>query len=208
MSYVPIYNKLQELDTRLSTLENAPKPEVSTLAHVAASVVAPIAVPDLASLSPETATDVFEELNRFKTNYVNLLNECNPLSNRIAILSSTVATLATKDELPDVSVFATKAELPDVSVFATKAELPDVSVFATKDELPDVSVFATKAELPDVSVFATKAELPDVSVFASFATKVDLAELYIKFENAINVIAQLNTKIDEANEKIAALEAA
>jgi hypothetical protein len=133
MSYAPIYNKLYELDTRISTLENAPKPEVS----VATAPVAPVA-PVLVSLSPDT-------------------------------------------------------EPVDVSGFATKAELPDVSGFATKAELPDVSGFATKAELPDVSGFATKAEL---------------ADLYAKFENAVNVIAQLNTKINEANEKIAALEAA
>ncbi len=73
MSYAPIYNKLQELDTRLSTLENAPKPEVVTPVNVAAPVTA-----------PDTTADVFDEL---KTNYINLLNECNPLSNRIAILS-------------------------------------------------------------------------------------------------------------------------
>ena len=178
MSYVPIYNKLQELDTRLSTLENAPKPEVS-------AATAPVA-PVLVSLSPDT---VPVDVSGFATK---------------AELPD-VSTFATKDELPDVSAFATKAELPDVSGFATKDELPDVSAFATKDELPDVSAFATKAELPDVSTFATKAELPDVS---GFATKDELADLYAKFENAVNVIAQLNTKINEANEKIAALEAA
>ena len=138
MSYVPIYNKLQELETRVSTLENAP-------------LAAAPAVPVLVSLSPDTA----------------------PV---------------------------------DVSSFATKADLPDLSVYATKADLPDVSSFATKAELPDVSSFATKADLHDVSGFAAFATKVELADLYTKFENAINVIAQLNTKINEANEKIAALE--
>jgi hypothetical protein len=137
MSYAPIYNKLQELDTRLSTLENAPKPEVSVVTPV--NVTAPVVAPD-------TSADVFDELNKLKTNYTDLLNECNPLSNKIAILSSTVATLATKAELPDVSGFATKAELPDVSGFATKAELPDVSGFATKAELPDVSDLYAKFE--------------------------------------------------------------
>jgi len=198
MSYAPIYNKLQELDTRLSTLENAPKPEVSvvTPVNVAAPVAAPVATSVATSVAAPVATsvaapvatsvatsdttaDVFDEL---KTNYINLLNECNPLSNRIAILSSTVSTLATKAELPDVSGFATKAELPDVSGFATKAELPDVSGFATKAELPDVSGFATKAELPDVS------------------------DLYAKFEYMLNVISQLNIKLTEANDKISALE--
>jgi hypothetical protein len=145
MSYAPIYNKLQELDARLSTLENAPKPEVSvvTPVNVTAPVAAPVAAPDV---TPDTSADVFDELNKLKTNYTDLLNECNPLSNKIAILSSTVATLATKAELPDVSGFATKAELPDVSGFATKAELPDVSGFATKAELPDVSDLYAKFE--------------------------------------------------------------
>ena len=41
MSYVPIYNKLHELETRVSTLENAPlaaAPEVSV-------AIAPVSVP-------------------------------------------------------------------------------------------------------------------------------------------------------------------
>ena len=190
MSYAPIYSKLHDLEERLKIMESSPKtadvgnvmPNLSTLPTF--------------SLTPDTvdsAAGILEELNHFKTNFVNLLNECNPLSTQIAQLSSTVATLATKAELPDVSEFATKAELPDVSEFATKAELPDVSAFATKAELPDVSEFATKAELPDVSGFVTKAELTD---------------LYTKFDNVLNVIAQLHIKITEANEKIAALESA
>jgi hypothetical protein len=128
--------------------------------------------------------------------------DCSAMRKEIDDLLKVVSTLATKAELPDVSAFATfatKAELPDVSEFATKAELPDVSEFATKAELPDVSEFATKAELPDVSEFATKAELPDVS---------GIAILSEKFDNLINVVSQLNIKINEANEKIAALESA
>jgi len=131
--------------------------------------------------------------------------DCSAMRKEIDDLLKVISTLATKAELPDVSefaAFATKAELPDVSefaTFATKAELPDVSGFATKAELPDVSGFATKAELPDVSEFATKAELPDVS---------GIAILSEKFDNLINVVSQLNIKINEANEKIAALESA
>jgi hypothetical protein len=223
MSYAPIYSKLHDLEERLKIMESSPK--TADVGNV---------MPNLPtfSLTPDTvdsAAGILEELNHFKTNFVNLLNECNPLSTRVAQLSSTVATLATKAELPDVSefvtkaelpdvsAFATKAELPDVSEFATKAELPDVSAFATKTELPDVSEFATKAELPDVSDFATKAELPDVSAFATkaelpdvsgFVTKAELTDLYTKFDNVLNVIAQLHIKITEANEKIAALESA
>jgi hypothetical protein len=203
MSYAPIYSKLHELEARLATVETSPKPvdvgnTISTF-----------------SLPPDTVDAASD-----------ILDECNPLSTQIAKLSSTVATLATKEEvatlatkaeLPDVSEFATKAELPDVSEFATKAELPDVSEFATKADLPDVSEFVTKAELPDVSEFATKADLPDVSEFATkadlpdvseFATKAELADLQAKFDGVINVLAQLNIKLNEANEKIAALESA
>ena len=125
--------------------------------------------------------------------------DCSDMRKEIDEIVKVISTLATKAELPDVSEFATKAELPDVSAFATKAELPDVSEFATKAELPDVSEFATKAELPDVSEFATKAELPDVS---------GIAILSEKFDNLINVVSQLNIKINEANEKIAVLESA
>jgi hypothetical protein len=217
MSYAPIYSKLNDIEERLKIMESVPKTAV--VGNVMPAF----------SLTPDTvdsAAGILDELNQFKTNFVNLLNECNPLSTRIAQLSSTVATLATKEEvatlatkaeLPDVSEFVTKTELPDVSVFATKAELPDVSAFATKAELPDVSEFATKAELPDVSGFATKAELPDVSAFATkaelpdvsgFVTKAELTDLNTKFDNVLNVIAQLHIKITEANEKIAALESA
>jgi hypothetical protein len=131
--------------------------------------------------------------------------DCSAMRKEIDEIVKVISTLATKAELPDVSgfaAFATKAELPDVpefAAFATKAELPDVSEFATKAELPDVSEFATKAELPDVSEFATKAELPDVS---------GIAILSEKFDNLINVVSQLNIKINEANEKIAVLESA
>jgi hypothetical protein len=113
---------------------------------------------------------------------------------------------------PVPSFQSTNTDAFDVSIlaaYATKADIPDVSTFATKDELPvvpDVSGFATKDDIPDVSGFATKDELPVVPDVSGFATKDELADLYMKFENAINVIAQLNIKINEANEKIAALE--
>jgi len=105
---------------------------------------------------------------------------------------------ATKEELPDVSVFATIASL---DALATKAELPDVSGFAT---IASLDALATKEELPDVSGFATLASLD------ALATKEELvayAELSAKFDNLLNVVSHLNTKITEANEKIAELEA-
>ena len=72
---------------------------------------------------------------------------------------------------------------------------------------PDVYSFATKAELPDVSSFATKAELPDVSSFATKDELVVVSELSAKFDNLLAVVSQLNLKLNEANEKIAELEA-
>ena len=182
MSYAPIYSKLHELDARISTLENAPKPDVASV-PVAPPVVVNVApVAPVAPVVPAPAT---------------LAEPVAQSTNTDAFDVSILAAYATKAELPDVSGFATKDELPDVSGFATKAELPVV---------PDVSGFATKADIPDVSGFATKDELPVVPDVSGFATKDELADLYMKFENAINVIAQLNIKINEANEKIAALE--
>jgi hypothetical protein len=191
MSYAPIYSKLRDLEDRLVIIESKPK---------TADVGNTISSFGLTTDTADSAAGILDELNHFKTNFTNLLNECNPLSVRVGKLSQDIATLATKEE---VATLATKAELPDVSGFVTKDELPDVSGFATKAELPDVSGFATKAELPDVSGFATKAELPDVS---GFATKEEVADLIIKFDNLINVVSQLNIKINEANEKISALE--
>ena len=136
--------------------------------------------------------------------YAPIYSKLNDLESRLTIVEasskqtviapSDAPVIATKTDLPDVPVIVTKTDLPDVSGFATKAELPDVSGFATKADLPDVSGFATKAELPDVSGFATKAELPDV------------AYLYDKLEHLLNVVSQLNIKLNEANEKISALE--
>jgi hypothetical protein len=227
MSYAPIYSKLHDLENRLTIMESMPK------TVDIGNTIFPFGI---TTETADSAAGILDELNKFKTNFVHLLNECNPLSVRVGKLSQDIAalaskeeiaTLATKAELPDVSVFATKAELPDVSGFATKAELPDVSGFATKAELPDVSGFATKAELPDVSGFSTKAELPDVSGFATktelpdvsgfatkaelpdvsgFATKDEVADLLIKFDNLINVVSQLNIKINEVNDKISVLE--
>jgi len=182
MSYAPIYSKLRELEERLLIIESKPK---------TADVGNTISSFGLTTDTADSAAGILDELNQFKTNFANLLNECNPLSVRVGKLSEDIATLATKAELPDVSGLATKAELPDVSGLATKAELPDVSGLATKAELPDVSGFATKEELPDVSGFATKEEV---------------ADLLTKFDNLINVVSQLNIKINEANDKISALE--
>ena len=102
----------------------------------------------------------------------NLLNDCALNSSSITQLSSDIAMLATKEELAPL---------------ATKAELPDVSVLATKEELVPL---ATKEELVPL---ATKEEL---------VSKDELANLFAKFDNIINVVAQLNTRIDDLYTKI------
>ena len=123
----------------------------------------------------------------------NLLNDCALNSSSITQLSSDIAMLATKEELAPL---ATKAELPDVSVLATKEELVPL---ATKAELPDVSVLATKEELVPL---ATKEELAPLATKEELVSKDELANLFAKFDNIINVVAQLNTRIDELYTKI------
>jgi len=212
MSYAPIYAKLRDLEERLIKIETLPSA---------------ISLPTVNTVDLSTGIDL-----------TSLLNECALNSSSITQLSTSIAMLATKTELPDVSGFATKADLPDVSGFATKADLPDVSGFATKAELPDVSGFATKMDLPDVSGFATKDELVPLATkdelvplatkdelvplatkeelvplatkdeLVPLATKEELvskdelANLFAKFDNIINVVAQLNTRIDELYTKI------
>ena len=181
MSYAPIYSKLHELEERLAVVE----------ASKAVAATTAVATPDAVSAVAAVAAPVDFDISGIRKEI-----------DEIVKVVSGFATLATKEELPDVSAFATKAELPDVSAFATKDELPDVSGFAT---LAALDAFATKAELPDVSGFATLAALD------AFATKDELAaytELSAKFDNLLNVVSLLNTKITEANEKIAALESA
>jgi hypothetical protein len=87
--------------------------------------------------------------------------------------------LATKE---DLVTLATKEELVTL---ATKEELV---VLATKE---DLAVLATKEELVPL---ATKEEL------------VPLKDLLEKFDNIINVIAQLNLKLNNVCEKVSLLE--
>jgi hypothetical protein len=200
MSYAPIYAKLRDLEERLIKIETLPSA---------------ISLPTVNTVDLSTGIDL-----------TSLLNECALNSSSITQLSTSIAMLATKAELPDVSGFATKAELPDVSGFATKMDLPDVSGFATKDELPDVSSFATKDELVPLATkdelvplatkdelvplatkdelvpLATKDELVPLATKEELVSKDELANLFAKFDNIINVVAQLNTRIDELYTKI------
>ena len=173
MSYAPIYAKLRDLEERLIKIETLPPaislPVVPVVPDVPIVPVVPV-VPDVESIA--------------HTDLIKLLNECALNSSSISQLSSRIAMLATKEELPDVSGFATKSEL---ATFSTKEELPDISGFATKEELVPL---ATKEELVPL---ATKEEL---------VPKDDLTALLAKFDNIIDVVAQLNSRIDELYTKI------
>jgi DNA polymerase gamma 1 len=116
-----------------------------------------------------------------------LLNDCALNSSSITQLSNTIAMLATKDELVPL---ATKDELVPL---ATKDELVPL---ATKDELVPL---ATKDELVPL---ATKDELVPLATKDELVSKDELANLFVKFDNIINVVAQLNTRIDELYTKI------
>lgn len=187
MSYAPIYSKLTDLDTRLSILElsakSAPAP-VSAPAHVPTPVPVPVPVPvpDYANtvMAPETAPvpvpDSSAELSSIREDINSLLKDCSVNTSAINQLSLDIAPLATKEEL---ATLATKGE---EFALATKGEL---ATLATKEEL---AVLATKEEL------------------VTLATKEELAEALAKFENIFAVLSQLNTKINEATDRIAALE--
>ena len=197
MSYAPIYNKLRELEERLAVVEVAPKPDVSSWNTITDASVSEVSGYDNLGVLSEIAT--------LRTDLDKLFKECALNSSAVSLLStdnstkdavdvSAIASLATKEE---VAALATKGELfalatkDELAALATKDEL---ATFATKDE---VATLATKEEL---ATFATKDEL------ATFATKDELTDLITKFDNMVNVLSQLNDKINEAHTKIAALE--
>jgi len=183
MSYAPIYSKLHELEQRLAVVEASSK-----------------AVSSVSATQPVVATAATAATTDFDISGIR-----KEIDDLLKVVSG--FAFATKEELPDVSVFATLASL---DTLATKAELPDVSGFAT---IASLDAFATIASLDafatiaSLDAFATKEELPDVSALATKEELVAYAELSAKFDNLLNVVSHLNTKITEANEKIAELEA-
>jgi hypothetical protein len=187
MSYAPIYNKLRELDERVALMESTPKTTDEGI------TIVPIASNGLTT----------DELNKVKTDFENLLKESSALSTRIGKLTSLdLATLATKDELATLATkdeLATLATKDELATLATKDEL---ATLATKDEL---ATLATKDEL---ATLATKDELATLATkdeLVTLATKDEVANLLVKFDNVINVISQLNAKINDAQEKLADL---
>ena len=197
MSYAPIYNKLRELEERLAVVEVAPKPEVSSWNTITDASVSEVSGYDNLGVLSEIAT--------LRTDLDKLFKECALNSSAVSLLSTDNST---KDAV-DVSAIAALATKEEVATLATKGEL---FALATKDELAalatkeEVAALATKGELfalatkEELATFATKEEL------ATFATKDELTDLITKFDNMVNVLSQLNDKINEAHTKIAALE--
>ena len=188
MSYAPIYAKLRDLEERLVKIETLP-PAISL--PVVPNVPDVPVVPNVPDVPVVPVVPVVESIAH--TDLIKLLNECALNSSSISQLSSRIAMLATKEELPDISGFATKSEL---ATFSTKEELPDVSGFATKEELVPL---ATKEELVPL---ATKEELVPLATKEELVPKDDLTALLAKFDNIIDVVAQLNSRIDELYTKI------
>ena len=195
MSYAPIYNKLRELEDRVALMESAPKTtdEGITIAPLGITSGSTIDIPPVSDAAIAAITD---ELSKVKADFDNLLKECSANSSAITQLSTDLAAVAAKEEV-DAATAATAvssldalATKEEVAVLATKEE---VAVLATKEE---VAVLATKEE---VAVLATKEEV------AVLATKEEVADLVAKFDNVINVISQLNAKINDAHEKLADL---
>jgi hypothetical protein len=122
------------------------------------------------------------------------------LATKIAAKEELV-TLATKEEL--VTLATKLATKEDLVTLATKEELVTL---ATKEELVPL---ATKEELVPL---ATKEELVPLATkeeLVPLATKeelVPLKDLLEKFDNIINVIAQLNLKLNNVCEKVSLLE--
>jgi hypothetical protein len=188
MSYAPIYNKLRELEERLAVVEVAPKPDVSSWNTITDASVSEVSGYDNLGVLSEIAT--------LRTDLDKLFKECALNSSAVSLLSTDNST---KDAV-DVSALAALATKEEVAALATKGEL---FALATKDE---VATLATKEEL---ATLATKEELATLATkeeLATLATKEELTDLITKFDNMVNVLSQLNDKINEAHTKIAALE--
>ena len=54
----------------------------------------------------------------------------------------------------------------------------------------------------DIAMLATKEELVSLATKEELVSKDELASLFAKFDNIINVVAQLNTRIDDLYTKI------
>lgn len=183
MSYAPIYNKLRELEERVALMESSPKTTDEGI------TISPLGLTTAGSADADVAAvaAVADELKKVKADFDDLLKECSANSSAISQLSTDLAAVAAKEEVDAATAATAVSTLDDL---ATK---DDLATLATKDEL------ATLATKDEVSTLATKEEV------ATLATKEEVADLLVKFDNVINVISQLNAKINDAHEKLADL---
>lgn len=108
------------------------------------------------------------------------------------IVKSGNKTLATTDNIPDVSNFATKDEIPESSVDETAVR--EIVEECIKESggggNVDLSGYALKDEIPDTSNFATKDEVNDMvttPLSGFFTMKVDTnGDLYAYSENDLS----------------------
>ena len=258
MSFIPIYNKLTELDNRLKIIEESPpsQPVQPRLPSQFTNILQDTnVVQESVQYSDHDSNtelykfkaDIRNEIHNVKTDITYLTKELtlkSSVKDELVALATKeeLAALATKEELvalatkDELAALATKDELvalatkDELVALATKDELvalatkDELVALATKDELAalatkdELVALATKDELvalatkDELAALATKDELVALATkdeLVALATKDELApidDLLSKFDNIINVIAQLNTKINDICERISALE--
>jgi len=226
MSYAPIYAKLRDLEERLIKIETfspaLPVVDLSTgidltsllnectlnsssitqLSNTIAMLATKEELVHLATKDPSTNNDVSSHV----IDYLTAISKCATKEELVPLATKEeLVPLATKEELVPLATkeelvpLATKEELVPL---ATKEELVPLATkdelvpLATKDELVPL---ATKDELVPL---ATKDELVPLATKEELVSKDELANLFAKFDNIINVVAQLNTRIDDLYTKI------
>jgi hypothetical protein len=216
MSYAPIYAKLRDLEERLINIESLPS-----------SILSPPIISNVSTIS-----SISDPAIDYSSDLTNLQKDCSLNSSSITQIFTTIALLATKDELVSLATkdelvsLATKDELVSLATkdelvpLATKDELVSLATkdelvsLATKNELVSLATkdelvpLATKDELVSLATknelvpLATKDELVPLATKDELVSKDELANLFAKFDNIIDVVAQLNTRIDELYTKI------
>ena len=157
-----------------------------------------------------------------------------PIYNKLRELEDRVALMESAPKTTDEGITIAPLGLTSGSTFSSIAEpVSDASIAAIADELSkvkadfdnllkecsanslaitqlstDLAAVAAKEEV-DAATVATAVSSLDVLAtkeeVAVLATKEEVADLVAKFDNVINVISQLNAKINDAHEKLADL---
>jgi len=122
--------------------------------------------------------------------YAPIYNKLRELDERVALMESTPKT--TDEGITIVPIASNGLTTDELNKVKTDFEnlLKESSALSTR---------IGKLTSLDLATLATKDEL------ATLATKDEVANLLVKFDNVINVISQLNAKINDAQEKLADL---